>query len=120
MGEDELEIGVLLISMLIAYEGVKSLLQTATVIGYIDNIVGGAVLTGITAGLGVGLLVLAYGVYEAKNWAWYITLPWFTLLTIGNLMQLGTAEFGAFSTVLHLAVVVYLVYVRKDFGVEKI
>lgn len=120
MGEEELEAGVLLISLSIAYEGVKSVLQTATIISYIDNIIGGFVLTGVTLGLGLGLLVVAYGVYEAKNWAWYIALPWFTLLTIGNLMQLGTTEFAGFSTLLNLAVVIYLIYVRKDFGVERV
>lgn len=119
MGEDKLEAGALFISLLISYEGIAFILGSATILASASDFIGGIYFTGFTTAVGLMLLVLAWGIYEEKEWAWFITFPGFILLMTSDILILGTEEFSGLNAAIHVAVTGYLVWVREDFGFER-
>lgn len=114
--EDKLNLGPLFISLVVGYSGVKIILGNASFLATLPSgHLGGLVFSALTSLIGVGLILLGYGIYKEFKWSMYLGLGWFGLMLISDLMLLGTSDLSVPSLVTHALIVSYLIYFRSKF-----
>jgi hypothetical protein len=57
-----------------------------------------AAVGGVLLAIGIGYLVMSYGLLKGKGWAWTITI---ILLIIGSAIQIASASVGSMLTTFH-------------------
>jgi uncharacterized membrane protein HdeD (DUF308 family) len=95
-----------------------------TIIGGIIFLVSGLVLLIIGIGiillaLGIAYLVMAYGLWKGKGWAWTITLILSAIGIIVAIVSIATGNVGAIISIIINGVIIYYLYkpnVKAFFG----
>jgi uncharacterized membrane protein (DUF2068 family) len=101
-----------------------TIIAILTIIGGIALLSIGAVLFVIGIGvvlviLGIAYLVMAYGLWKGKRWAWTITLIISVISIIVGIASIATGNFGTIIHIIINAVVIYYLYrpnVKAYFG----
>ncbi|MDQ3968192.1 MAG: hypothetical protein M3275_07335 [Thermoproteota archaeon] len=97
--------GVTVLGILFVIAGAFTLLggiTTLVAIPFVANVnlaqVSGSILTVLGAvliPLGIASLVVAYGLFKAKSWAWYVAVALSIIGLVVNVISLVTADIGA-------------------------
>jgi hypothetical protein len=90
----------------------------------IITISGGILLLAVGIGIvliiiGIANLVMAYGLWRGKGWAWTITLILSGIGIISNAVSIATGNLGAIIGIIIYAVIIYYLYrpnVKAFFG----
>lgn len=101
-----------------------TLIAILTLIGGIIFLASGIVLLIVGIGivliaLGVAYLVMAYGLWSGKGWAWTITLILSVIGIIVAIVSIAAGNIGAIVSIIIHAVVIYYLYrpnVKAFFG----
>lgn len=115
-------LGVTLIAILLAVNGVMTLIGSFTTLGMGT---GGTLGTIIGVLFGAALLYLAYGLWTLQSWAWATTLLLQGLNALVAVIVIFTSPgaIGAWISLLLAAVIIYYLLrpdVRDDFGRRRV
>ena len=101
-----------------------TIIAILTIIGGIALLSSGAVLIVVGVGvvlviLGIAYLVMAYGLWKGKRWAWTITLILSVIGIISGIVSIATGHYEVIINIIINAVVIYYLYrpnVKAFFG----
>jgi hypothetical protein len=103
-------LGVTIIAILMIVVGILSIVG-----GAIIFLLGGFVLVAV----GIASIVMAYGLWKGKRWAWIITLILSVIGVISGIASIAIGNFGGIVSVIIYGVIIYYLYrpnVKAFFG----